>query len=883
MKARAGRFDMKALGNTCVLWLACLVLASCGGGGGGSQSSFTPTPADSITISAAASSISTNSFTTLTVTVKKPDGTPEDDGTTVTASLSPSTIGTVSGAAGTPAGSTATNTLAGGKATFNFTSSNQAGTASISFSLPAGLHGNPNSTVASTNITVTAGGTQDPRLQLNPFAAQAETFPFPSNFIGSPYIAEVTVTWRHSNGQLVAGTNPVNVSIDPVTVASFSTLDDPKTPWTGQTKNPPTIEGNEFLTLLGSGPVNVTGGNGAIFVHAEDVPGQATLTVTAIDPDNNQTISSQLVFTIAGSASSLPSSISALADSGVYVSGSGGPQSTVVRANVTDGNNVGVADPNGFDNVEFQIIGPAGNDARLTGINAAGQSVTGTKVDTVTHNGIASVTFQAGTVQGPVQVKVTADRGDNNVDNQIQDPVSATATVVVSDGKLFSLTIDSPDTGAVTTTGVSANATEVPAGSGNYQLIISAKGVDRQGNPVLTGTQIGFGDIDSPQTPGAGASPQAWFTMYGTKGDPQEGGTLFTAADGKFVASNGNGAGPGDTLLVIGKASEGAPVGNDDLESSSKITAVNSATSLTVATPFNLNDTTGVIVDNHGVLPYIVGRAQFSSVQSPSFTDLSTSSLTGVATTTLNYPASAIGKAVAIWAQGTGTDTNSSPGRTRVVADIATLVFPGTASGAFLTASPDPLNGNTTQTVTVCYFDGNDRPIPNFDISFSFNLLGLGSGTVDGVNGSGKLKNLTGPNGCATASVTTASLPPTSSSSQTQPSITFSAGPLNTTSTSGGAQASVTVPFVVNAAQLQVGCSQVSGGTVTVSLTLLDAAGAGMPGQTITGQCSVTSSSGSITVGTIPVTDASGSTTATITVNPAGTTGHCTFQASSFP
>jgi hypothetical protein len=876
---------MKAFGKTCVLVLASLVLASCGGGGGGSQSSFTPTPSDSISISALTTSIPTNSYTTLIVTVKKPDGSAEDDGTPVTASLSPPTFGTVapagSGSGAGPgsgaAGSSATATLSGGKASFYYNSTNQAGTATITFSLPAGLHGNPNSATASTTITVTAGGSQDPRLQLtattttlplNPFAGQAQTYPFPGNYIGSPYIAEVTVTWRHSNGQLVSGTNKVNVSIDPVTIASFSTLDDPSTPWTGQDKNPPTTEGNEFLTLLGSGPVNVTGGNGVIFVHAGDIPGTATLTVTAIDPDNGQTISSQLAFKVAGAASSLPSSISVLADGGVYVSGSGGPQSTVVRAQVADGSNAAVADPNGFDNVEFQIVGPAGNDAKLSGINVAGQAVTGTKIDTVTHQGIASVTFQAGSVQGPVQVKATVDRGDNNVDNQIQDPVSATATVIVSDGKLFSLSIVSPDASAVTTTGVSANVTENPPHSGNYQLTISAKGVDRQGNPVLPGTQIGFGDIDSPQTPLAGAAPRAWFTMYGTKGDPQEGGTLFTASDGKFVAANGSGAGPGDTLLVIGKASQGAPSGNDDLESSVKITAVNDTYTLTVATPFNLNDTTGVIVDNHGVLPYLVGRAQSSSVQSPSFTDANSAGLTGVATTTLNYPASMIGKAVAIWAQGTGTNTNTNPGLTRLVTDIATLVFPGKASGAFLTASPHPLNGNTTQTVTVCYFDGNGQPIPNFDISFAFNLPGVGSGDVDGVLGSGKLKNLTGANGCATAQVTTASLPPTTSSSTTnQPSITFSAGPLN----AGGAH--VTVPFVVNVAQLQISCSAVSsGGVVTVGLQLLDASGNGVPGQSITGQC-VPSGSGTLTVSTIPVTNANGATTATITASPVGTTG----------
>src|SRR6185369_1806867 len=122
LRSQAWRFDMRALSKTFLLLLAAFGLASCGGGGGGSQGAFSPTPVDSIGISAAATSIPTNSFTTLTVTVKKPDGSPENDGVTINASLSPSTIGTVSGASGTAAGTTASNTLSGSKATFNFSS-----------------------------------------------------------------------------------------------------------------------------------------------------------------------------------------------------------------------------------------------------------------------------------------------------------------------------------------------------------------------------------------------------------------------------------------------------------------------------------------------------------------------------------------------------------------------------------------------------------------------------------------------------------------------------------------------------------------------------------------------------------------------------------------
>ena len=881
---------MKAFYKPLLLLLATFALASCGGGGGGSSSVFTPTGSDSVSVSASPSSVTTNSFTAITVVVKKADGTSEDDGTNVTATLSPSTIGTVTATQGASGGSTATSTLSGGKATFYFNSTNKAGTASISFSLPSGLHGNPNSATGSINITVTAGNTQDPRLQLtatattlplNPFDPGA--YPFTGNYLGSPYLAEVTITWRHSNGELVNGTNKVNVSIDPVTVAGFSTLDDPTTQQTDPTKP----DGNEFLTILGSGPVNVTGGNGVVFVHSFDTPGVAILTVTAIDPDSGETISSQLAFTVAGAASSLPSSISALSEGPAYVSGSGGPQSTLVTAQVTDGNNANVPDTTGIDNVEFTIVGPAGNDARLSGINAAGTAVSGTTIDTQTHNGVATVTVQAGTVEGPVQIRVTADRADNNVDNGIQDPITATATVTISNGKLYSITIIAPDADAVNATGVSANVTENPAGSGNYQLAVSAIGVDNRDNPVVPDTQIGFGGVDSPQVPNSSGNLVSWFSISGNDGDPQEGGTLFTSASGHFTTAGG-GAGPGDTLLVIGKASEGAPAGNDDLESAVKIKTINSATSLTVVTPFNLNDRTGAIVDNHGVLPYIIGRSEFTSINSPAYTD----STTGVATTTLNYPSSAIGKAVAIWAQGTGTDTTTSPGRTDVVTDIKILVLPGLSEGAFVTASPDPIQGNTMITETVCYYDGNGRPIANYDLSFAFDFGsgGTGSGTVDGTQGSGKLKNLTSANGCATAQVTTASIPPAESGVA---NVTFSAGPTNTGASGGGATAFVTVPIVISAAQIQLGssCPNVTASntptTIPISLTLLDANGRGISGQSITGTCTVSSGNGTITT-TSGTTDSNGNASVQITVTstgtPAGTVkGVCQYSSANYP
>ena len=822
---------MKAQSKFFLPLAAMLALAGCGGGSGGSSGSAFEPPKDLLTISVAASSITTNNYTTLTVSVKKQDGTAESDGTSISASVSPASIGTISGSTGA-AGTSAASALSGGTTSFIFNSASNAGTATIAISVPP-IGGNPNSVTASTNITVTQGNGIDPRLQLaasaqtlpvSPYSfAQQQASPFPGNFLGSPYISEVTVTWRHSNGQLVSGTSTVNVSIAPTTVAGFSTLNT-------------TAGSTQFTTILGSGPVNLTAGVATIYVHSNNVPGTAVLTVTAVDPDHGETISSQLTITVAGATSNnLPGAVTiSQAASGVYISGANGAQSKLISATVTDGNGALIANPNGWDNVQFQIVGPAGTDATLSAVNAAGISQTGTTVLVATHNGVASVTFQAGTQQGAVQVKATVDRGDNNVDNGIQDPISATASVIVSDGKLYSLTLAIPGTNAILVNAVSTAATTsvIPTNpNASYSLTISAIGTDRQGNPVVPGTVLNFGTIDTPQS-------NSVFSILGTKGDPQEGGTAFNATDGHFVTAGG-GAGPGDTLIVIGKQSEGAPAGNDDLESAVKIASVHSNTSLTVVTPFNLNDTTGATVNNGPVLPYVIGRATIGNVSTPA-----TTNNVGVATTTLNYPVSALGKASAVWVQGTGIDTVTSG--TKTITDAALVGFPGVAPAKII-ISPNPIPGDITTNVQVCIYDAAVSPLAGVVFSFSFTNLGIGSGSVDGVSTAGNTAHATDSSGCVITTVKTAGL----ASSDTA-TLTFNA-----------AGATATAPISASGSLLLLAnpSAFINGTGGGVTLTLESGNSTAVPGVQIVGTCTNAATT------TPGITDANGRTAVVITAS----------------
>jgi hypothetical protein len=670
------------------------------------------------------------------------------------------------------------------------------------------------------------------------------------DFFGSPFISEVTVTWRHKDGSLVSGTNKVNVSASPTTIISFSTLDDPTTQAV-----------NEFFVLLGSGPVNVTAGVGTIFVHSDTQPGAGVISVTAIDPASGHTITAQITINVAGASTRLPSSVIEESGGGVYISGSNGPQSTVLTAAVFDGSNAPVMDPNGFNNVQFDIIGPANSDARLSSPGG-----NGTSVKAETHNGIATVTFQAGTIQGPVQIKATADRADNNVDNGIADPVSATATVTVSDGKLYSLKLTSPGSQApailVDSVSGNASASTVPSDpNAVYSFTVSAIGQDRQGNPVLPGTQIAFGSIDSP------VDSIGDYEIVGVQGDPQEGGTLFTATDGQFTTAGG-GAGPGDTLLVIGKQDQGAPAGNDDLESAEKITSIQNATTLHVLEPFNRNDTTGASVNYGPVLPYIIGRAMIGNISSPSFTDA-----TGTASTKLNYPVSELGHVTAVWAQGNSTDTvTNGP---KLVTDINLFAFPGVAP-ALIVVSPDPIPGNITTEVDACIYDALGSPLQGVIFQFSFANLGVGSGELDGIPTSGSVPNPTDASGCVATTVSTTGVQNTSGGGGgAGPTLTFSV--VGVTPDVVKITASGNLILTANPSLFNNG----TGGVVT--LTLLNSNGTPVPGVQLTGSCTASSGFMGITSGP-GVTNSQGKTTVTISgdVNNFGAPGTatCTFTTS---
>lgn len=678
-------------------------------------------------------------------------------------------------------------------------------------------------------------------------------------FVGSPYMATVSVSFRSANGTLEAPNGDATFSIDNPNIATLSIPDK------GDTEDV-----NEFTQRYVSVPQTLNNGSATVFVNSFVTAGTATLTASAVDPQTNVTVTKTLTFTVTSGVGQQPATVQLIADPGsVYLPDSGAATSSTITARVLDGGGQPVPNPgsgnSGYDNIQFEIVGDA-NGARLSA-NAAGGPASGTSVSAHTVNGIATASFLPGTVQGPVQIKGTVDRSDNNVSNGISDPVSATTTVVVSDGKLYSLVLTSPTTSAIEVNPVSDNvqptdgSTEIPTNpNGTYSLTVSALGVDRQGNPVVPGTPIEFGVVDAPMTGFPDQGPGG-FLITGNDGDPQENGTLFTAAGGRF-RSAGGGAGPGDTLLVFGDVVDG----NRDLESARQIQSVNSETSLNVTYRFNPNDDTGTSVNHGPVLPYVIGRAVEGNIGATATTNAK-----GIATTQLTYPVSRIGKGALIWARGAGSVVGGTP---RLVTEISGGGFPGVAPGK-LVVSQTPLPGNATLDVTVCLYDALGAAIQGSGIGFGFTNLGLGTGSIDGTPTAGTFANPTGVDGCTTGVFTTSGLTGSSGGgSGDSPSVSFTAGP--------GVPAEVVPIQVSGSLLLQAAPSGVGAGGGTVTLLLTDSSGNPVPNAQLSGECT----GGAGLAGLLGNTDANGRASVTVTgsgiaavcLGTEPKTGTCTFK-----
>lgn len=762
------------------------------------------------------------------------------------------------------------NESAGGYATFFVHGGEEAGPITLTASAP-----NPDTAgqYASKTIdyTITEGPGEFERLTI-----EAERLRMPANLeglspeqaFGTQYMQEVVISFRDPMGNLISPgfdeTSTFGVAVTPVVSGAFSTLDDPET------------DENEILQLIGQGPVNVVSGRGTIFFWSGSQTGVATISVNAEDPFTGDVISNELNITIGDNGDGLVDTVKFAPIRPLYVVGSGGNSATTVQVDLFNSGNL-VDDPNGFNNLQmsFSVDGqPSGE--QLSGVNVNGQAVQGDTISVGTVGGFSVFELRSGSEQNTVRLTATADRSDNNVDNGIQDPVSVTRSVAIGDGVLHSLDITKPDFGSIfanrLTDAVDSDGNPIGPLEGTYSMLVSVIGTDKSGNPALP-QDVQFGLIDSPLNgfPQDGAGE---FALSGNDGDPEEGGTLFTAQNGEFLTA-ANGVQPGDTIMVFGEEING----NEDLESANKVQTVNSETSLNTLERFNRNNGTGSVINDGDIFPYIIGRAVDGNIAPTATLDSN-----GVGTTVINYPVSKLGKLAAIFVKGQGRPDN---GDFKSVVDVEMLLYPGISVipgteppvTARLVASPIIIGANQESTVVVCAYDAYNSPLQGWPISWVYS--GQGQGAIDGQTGSGVFDNATGADGCAVGQVVSSGVVGATGNQNSENGFNFTSGTLACVPPQNQNVCVLVAP--AGASVLNANPSSfVGNGTKVVLLTLTDGSGEPIPNVALGAECTATGGSISISQGP-GVTNENGTAQVFIQVSLDGITtfgtGSCTFSA----
>jgi hypothetical protein len=762
------------------LWLTAafvtVILAACGGGGGsgggGGQGGggFTPDARATVVIESATDNtlvlaglggqaVPRSDFTQVNVRVSLSDGSPVADGTTVnfrTSNVEIASVSTLDDVDTDDINEFETDfgiinqITTGGIATF-FVRGIGLGTVTVtaSVNVPAtGTNSNIGiSGTGSAQFVVQLGSDLPPPPAVRLVVTSISDTVLPINTVGGPpligssFVSEVNVVLLSADGFAMQPLeDQFTVTSAPTDVALLSTLDDPST-----------SDLNEFESLFGNGNVPANSGQATFFVHSRAVPGSAVISVSASfeetpgDETSVVTLTAQFAVEVVSSAANgLPSTLSLISPPDqLFVQGSGGQTSATLNLNVLDAAGAPVANPGSgpvrFNNVNLRVEAPNQNGSVLSAVNANGQSVVGSEVVLATTNGNAQFGFNTGNSIGVHRIVATADRADNNVDNGIQDPVFTELALDIGDGRLAGLVLDSPTLNAIRVNTVSDDVmsmggTDPDDPDATYSLVFSVTASDSIGNPVLPNTIVNLGKVDAPLNP----LDNSQFNFSGLDGNPQEGGTLFTVTtvgdgflDDPTVVDEA--VGVGDVLLTI---SDQIP-GNAELEGMRIVGSVSTDTLLNVDRPFNNNDSSGSIVDDGAIIPYVIGRSVTGTVP-PAVTI----EQDGVGEFMLTYPTRAVGLPVAIFAQGLRVDN----GEEETVADVVLLRFPGIAP-ATLSLSPNTIAGNTSVPITLCSADARGVPLRGIDISFNL-IAGVGDFMVS------DNPLVTGPDGCVTTVAT---------------------------------------------------------------------------------------------------------------------------------
>jgi hypothetical protein len=894
LKNSKGINTMKKTILTFLLFAMVITISSCGGGGGGATGGNNSGGSSNslvITVTPVASSLPANTLgypafigspfqTQVNIRVAFENGQGVATGTIVHLQTSDASIAFV----GIPDDPTTTDVdefdqgfvgvnqeTIGSNATYYIRSDSTPGT--VTFTANATHPTNGRNFERTFNFTVTAG--PDPTVVQLDAVLPRTTLPVNSQntafFQGTPFMMEADIQVKDVFGNFTSpvigasGQPEVNVSITPANVLYFTPNDDIGT-----------VDVNEFIAPeLTQGVIQINSGRGNLFLWSRNIPGTATVTLSAIEAGSGLTLTQTFSVTVVddGSDPGTPTSVVLNNGGSLYINGSGGATSQGVNVTVSSGT-LPVLDPQ-VNNVNLTLLTDSANSGeKLSGTNASGSSVQGTNINVATVNGIANAIVSSGNNSNTITVRATVDRADNNVSNGIQDGISTVTNYIVSDGVLWALDLTTSALDTLTVNGEilsDPDATQLiyDFQDGTYSLLISAIGTDKAGNPALPQT-LQFGMINSPLT-GYPENGSGSFVISGVDGNPQEGGSSFTSIGGSFITA-AQGVQVSDTLLVFGEES----LGNEDLESAVSVSSVNSQTNLTILERFNRNDETGSINNDGGVLPYAIGRAVDGNISATAvINDV------GVASTRLNYPVSQLGRLAAIYVKGQGPINNNI---VKSIVDVSLITFPGVSGFngqlSSLTASPGSIPGNSSNIViSVCLRDSAQNPLPGRFVNFSY--TGEGTGIIDGVSNSGTMSNPTGFNGCAVGLASTTGVLPGNADG----GFNFVAGgitcDLDGTDNTNCIDVIASTSGVLNANPSSV----IGSGSRTITLTLYDGSGNTIEGAPLSGSCTQPAG-GSLGIisGLLP-TNANGTSVVTVSASldapNGGLSGACTFATAS--
>jgi hypothetical protein len=239
-----------------------------------------------------------------------------------------------------------------------------------------------------------------------------------------------------------------------------------------------TINGVEITTPNAYRAVSLStnAGLATFHFHASSIVGPATIRCTVTDPGNVVRSATTIIQVGSNTASGQVSQVvfDTSSPNYLFVQGLNGPTQIQMQANLVDEAGVPITNiPAGANNLQLSIVSDpaslADNDATLRGIDANGQTVSGTSILVRSINGQAQFTLVSGNAAGSILIEALTDRSDNNVSNGINEAIYNYVAISA---------VTSAPTQAPTITPLAISSTTLPAAVKDipYGTLIEAAG-----------------------------------------------------------------------------------------------------------------------------------------------------------------------------------------------------------------------------------------------------------------------------------------------------------------------------------------------------------------------------------------------------------------------